>query len=95
MAQYFLGLKALSLKREKRYPIIMKRQNLYIAVIFAAVCLLAGQAAFAQKNLGRAVRRLANSKAEQTALADMFKASSVVKNSSKKAGKIFLKPPLL
>ncbi len=87
MAQYFLGLKALSLKREKRYPIIMKRQNLYIAVIFAAVCLLAGQAAFAQKNLGRAVRRLANSKAEQTALADMFKASSVVKNSSKKAGK--------
>lgn len=61
-------------------------------MIFAAACLVTGQAAFAQKNLGQAVRRLANSQTERAALSDMFKASKTLKESVKKAASVELEP---
>ena len=70
----------------------MKKQNIYVAMIFAAACLVTGPAAFAQKNVGLALRRLANSPAERSALADMFKASKTLKESVKKASSVKLEP---
>lgn len=92
MAQVFVGPKALAALLQKRYLINMKKQNICVAMIFAAACLVTGQAAFAQKNLGQAVRRLANSQTERAALSDMFKASKTLKESVKKAASVELEP---
>ena len=70
----------------------MKKHNVYVAMIFAAACLVTGPAAFAQKNVGQALRRLANSPAERNALSDMFKASKTLKESVKKASSVELEP---
>lgn len=61
-------------------------------LMLTAAGLVLGQAAFAQRNLGPAVRRLANSQAERSALSDMFKASKTLKESVKKASSVELEP---
>lgn len=70
----------------------MRTHKIYMAVIFTAACVLTGQAVFAQKNMGQAVRRLANSAAEKAALSDMFKGSSIIKQSVQKASSMKLEP---
>lgn len=61
-------------------------------LMLVAAGLVLNQAAFAQKNLGPAIRRLANSQAERSALSNMFKASKTLEESVKKASSVELEP---